>query len=245
MEVPESVEIAWGLRERPGKGPKRTLSLEHIVEAALRVGSAEGLPAVSMSKIAAELGVSTMALYRYVTSKGDLLMLITDAVLGPPPPLPEPGDDWRRGVHRWAAAMRASLQRHPWSLRIPITGPGIMPNHVAWLEAGLRCLRGTGLDPDTKLAALLLVNGFVRTEVALLADLQDAFDASRVTDEEALSGYARSLARLTDAERFPEIHELLEARVFDMSGGPDDEFAFGMDRILDGVAVLVTGEPPA
>ncbi|MEU3162993.1 TetR/AcrR family transcriptional regulator [Streptosporangium sp. NPDC006930] len=243
MEVPESVEIAWGLRERPGKGPKRTLSLEHIVEAALRVGSAEGLAAVSMSKIGAELDVSTMALYRYVSSKGDLLMLITDAVLGPPPPLPEPGDDWRQGVHRWGAAMRVALQRHPWSLRIPITGPGIMPNHVAWLETGLRCLRGTGLEPDTKLAALLLVNGFVRTEVALLADLRDALDTSQVTDEEALSGYGRSLARLTDARRFPEIHELLEARVFDKPGGEDDEFAFGMERILDGLAVLVTGKP--
>ncbi|WP_329092190.1 MULTISPECIES: TetR/AcrR family transcriptional regulator [unclassified Streptosporangium] len=245
MEVPESVEIAWGLRERPGKGPKRTLSLEHIVEAAIRVGSAEGLAAVSMSKIAAELDVSTMALYRYVTSKGDLLMLITNAVIGPPPQLPEPGDDWRHGVYRWAGALRAALQRHPWSLRIPITGPGLMPNHVAWMEAGLRCLRGTGLAPDTKMAALLLVDGFVRTEVALLADLQDAFDASRVTDEEAMSGYGRSLARLTDAQRFPEIHELLEARVFDMPGGPDDEFVFGMDRILDGLTVLVTGKPPA
>ncbi|GAA4186754.1 TetR/AcrR family transcriptional regulator [Streptosporangium oxazolinicum] len=246
MEVPESVEIAWGLRERPGKGPKRTLTLEHIVEAALRVGSAEGLPAVSMSKIAAELDVSTMALYRYVASKGDLLMLITDAVLGPPPPLPEPGDDWRDGVYRWADAMRAALQSHPWSLRIPITGPGLMPNHVAWMEAGLRCLRGTGLAPDTKMAALLLVNGFVRTEVALLADLRDAFDASKVTEEEMLSGYGRSLARLIDAQRFPEIHELLEARAFDMPGsGPDDEFAFGMERILDGLAVLVTGKPPA
>ncbi|MER5651043.1 TetR/AcrR family transcriptional regulator [Streptosporangium sp. NPDC002524] len=245
MEVPESVEIAWGLRERPGKGPKRTLSLEHIVEAALRVGSADGLAAVSMSKIAAELGVSTMALYRYVSAKDDLLTLITDAVLGPPPTLPEPGDDWRRGIHRWAAAMRAALQRHPWSLRIPITGPGIMPNHVAWLEAGLRCLRGTGLDPGTKMAALLLVNGFVRTEVALLADLQEAFDASQVTDEEMLSDYGQALARLTDAERFPEIHELLEGRVFDMSSGPEDEFDFGMERILDGLAVLVTGESPA
>src|SRR5689334_22638078 len=114
MEVPESVEMAWGLRERPGKGPKRSLSLEHIVGAALRVGSAEGLAAVSMSKIAAELSVSTMALYRYVSSKGDLLALITDAVLGPPPPLPRPGDDWRLGLRGWAAAMRASLQRHPW-----------------------------------------------------------------------------------------------------------------------------------
>ncbi|PZF90627.1 TetR/AcrR family transcriptional regulator, partial [Micromonospora deserti] len=85
IDLPESVEIAWGLRERPGKGPRRSLTLEQVVAAGIRVAETEGLPAVSMSRVAGELGVATMSLYRYVSAKSDLLELMADAAYGDPP----------------------------------------------------------------------------------------------------------------------------------------------------------------
>lgn len=86
--LPASLEMAWGLRERPGKGPRPTLTLARIVEAAVSLAATEGMDAVSMGRVAKELGVSTMSLYRYVTAKEELYILMSDAGVGTPPPLP-------------------------------------------------------------------------------------------------------------------------------------------------------------
>src|SRR5262250_3052406 len=88
--IPGSVAAAWGVRERPHRGPRPGLSLGRIVDAAVRVADAEGLDAVSMSRVAAELGTAPMSLYRYVTAKDELLALMVDAAYGPPPAQPPP-----------------------------------------------------------------------------------------------------------------------------------------------------------
>jgi AcrR family transcriptional regulator len=239
--LPESIELAWGLRERPGKGPKRALTLDGIVQAAVRIGAAEGMEAVSMSRVAAELGVSAMALYRYVPSKNDLLALLMDEVMGAPPPLPDPAEQgWRAAVSAFAWAMRTSLRRNPWVLRAPITGPPIMPNNVLWMEAGLRAMRGMGLDGGQRVSVLLLLSNFVRSEVTLLHDLESAFRAASTSEQEVLEGYGPMLASLTDAARFPELHRLLAEGVFEEADDdPDLEFVFGLERLLDGLEALV------
>ncbi|MFF5259777.1 TetR/AcrR family transcriptional regulator [Actinomadura viridis] len=237
--LPESIELAWGLRERPGKGPKRALSLKGIVEAAVRVGSSEGLEAVSMSRVAAEAGASTMALYRYVSSKNDLLMLILDQVMGEPPPLPGPERGWREALSAWAWALRGAMRRHPWILRVPITGPPVMPNNVAWMEAALRATAGMGLPGPERMGVLLLLSGYVRNEVTLSHDLETSFQASSTSEREMLANYGALLASLTDPVRFPELHGLVKEGVFEQAGGPDDDFVFGLERLLDGLEVLV------
>ena len=91
-ELPAAVAAAWGVRAHPGKGPKPGLSLERIVAAAVKIASRDGLDAVSMSRVAAELGASTMSLYRYVNAKDELVKLMIDAAWGSPPaPEAEPG----------------------------------------------------------------------------------------------------------------------------------------------------------
>ncbi|WP_395107134.1 TetR/AcrR family transcriptional regulator [Actinomadura sp. SCN-SB] len=239
--LPEGIELAWGLRERPGKGPKRALTLRAVVEAAVRVGSAEGLEAVSMSRVASELGVSPMALYRYVPSKNDLLTLMMDEVFGPPPPLPDAGEHgWRAALGAWMSAMRAALAQHPWILRVPITGPPTMPNNVRWMEAGLRAMRGMGLSGGERLSALMLLSTYVRSDVTLQHDLQAAWRAASASEAEVLRGYGALLATLTDAERFPELHALLDEGVFEWAvDDPDADFAFGRERLLDGLELLV------
>jgi len=235
--LPASIEEAWGLRSRPKRGPKPGLGLDQIVGAAVRVAAREGLAAVSMSRVARELGSAPMSLYRYVTAKDELLALMVDAVLGPPPDATAEDEGWRGGLSRWAWGYHAVLRRHPWVLRIPISGPAITPNQTGWLEDGLRSLRGTGLAEGEKLSVMLLLSGYVRNEATLMADI--GAGASAAGTEEIMPAWAGQLRRLTDPKRFPALHAALASEVFTRDDDPDDEFTFGLERLLDGVDALV------
>jgi AcrR family transcriptional regulator len=236
--LPASIAVAWGVRARPGKGPKRGLSLARIMEAAIKVAVSEGLAAVSMNRVATELGAATMSLYRYVATKDELLTLMMDAAAGSPPAAP-PDADWREGLARWAWAYLAVLRRHPWIVRVPISGPPATPNHIAWLEEGLRSLGDTSLTEREKIAVILLLSGFVRNEATLAADLQTAHLATGTTEEETLSAYGRLLARLANPARFPALHAVIAEGVFDAPDDPDEHFHFGLERVLDGIDALI------
>ena len=226
-----------GTRDRPHKGPKPGLSLRRIVDAGVRVAESEGLGAVSMSRVAAELGASTMSLYRYVSAKDELLDLMVDTALGGPPAAQD-GPGWREGLSRWAWAQRAALYRNQWALRIPISGLPVTPNQVAWFENGLRCLAGTDLGEEAKASVVLLISNYVRAEATVGADIGAAIAARQATPDEWMSYYGRLLTSLTDPQRYPAISKLLAAGVFDRADGPADEFVFGLTRILDGIGVL-------
>src|ERR1700742_232150 len=129
VRLPPSLELLWGLREAGSRGPRRGLTVERIVDAGIRVAQTEGVAALSMARIAKELGVGTMSLYRYVASKDELLATMVDTGLGAPPPL-APGEDWRGGLMRWAVGVRTAYQSNPWTLRVPISGPPLGPNNV-------------------------------------------------------------------------------------------------------------------
>jgi AcrR family transcriptional regulator len=234
-DLPVSIATAWGLRARPSKGPKPGLSLERIVDAAVRLARSEGLAAVSMARVAQELGASTMSLYRYVAAKDELLILMVDAAVGRPPQSEQPDESWRVALGRWAWGYHDRMREHLWALGVPITGPPLTPNQVAWLEDGLHALRDTALTEDEKASVVLLLSGYVRNEATLTADLA----AAQFTSDAAMSGYARLLATVTDPERFPALHAVLAAGVFDVADHPDKEFTFGLERILDGIDALV------
>ena len=241
-DLPAILAAAWGVHHRPSRGPKPGLSLERIVSAAVRVAGPEGLAAVSMSRVAAELGTGPMSLYRYVTRKDELLALMVDAAHGPPPAGP-PDEDWRAGLTRWSWAIRAAYQRHPWVLQIPIRGLPSLPNEVAWFEEGLRCLAGTGLAEAAKGSVILLVTGYVRNAATIDTDIEAAIRASGQTPDEWMSSYARTITRLADPQRFPALTKFIAAGVFDRADPPDTEFSFGLERILDGIAALVHAGP--
>ncbi|WP_327392142.1 TetR/AcrR family transcriptional regulator [Streptomyces sp. NBC_01186] len=240
--LPAGVEAAWGLRERPGRGPARGLDVTRIVTAAIGIADAEGLAALSMSRVAAEVGVSAMALYRYVESKDDLLILMEDAAIGPPQPGPDPERGWRAGMEHWTRAHRAVLRQHLWVVRIPIGTPPLSPHGVGWMEQALAYLRGTGLPAGEKLGALMTLNGYVRSNVSLLADIEEATRAEGTEWEDVERRYWRLLAELTASGPFPAIKELLASG--ELEGPPeademDGDFEFGMATILDGVAARI------
>jgi AcrR family transcriptional regulator len=242
--LPVSYQVAWGIHERTGRGPKRGLSLDRIVEAGVAVAAAEGLEAVSMSRVAATLRASTMSLYRYVGTKDELLMLMMDAAFDRAPAARRAGEAWRPALTRWARAHLAVLRRHPWIVRIPVSGPPITPHQVVWFERALRCLTGTGLSEPEKLSTLLLVNGFVRNEALLASDLLRAVAASGATIEAATASYGRMLASLIDGRRFPALSATMASGVFDQTGDVDEDFDFGLARILDGIEGLVRERRP-
>lgn len=244
--LPASLQMAWGLRERPGKGPRPTLTLPKIVDAAVALAAGEGMDAVSMGRVAKELGVSTMSLYRYVTAKEELYVLMSEAGVGTPPPLPDGWEamDWRELVSLWAHAQRAVLQANTWILRIPLSAPPVGPHQLAWMERGLAAFAGTGLTQSEVLSAMMLVGGFVRNEATLAADMIDAIVKNGLSPDQVIGRYVSTLALLTDAERHPSITRLMETGALTGSGEPDFQFRFGLERMLDGLAGLIDERRP-
>ncbi|WP_405711658.1 TetR/AcrR family transcriptional regulator [Streptomyces xanthophaeus] len=240
--LPASLEMAWGLRERPGKGPRPTLTLPRIVDAAVALAAAEGMEAVSMGRVAKELGVSTMSLYRYVTAKEELYILMSDAGVGAPPPLPPEAEGWgwRELLAQWAYAQRAVLMANTWILRIPLTAAPVSPNQLAWMERGLAALAGTTLEEGEKISTIILVGGLVRNEAVMAADMIDAIVKSGVSPDQAMGQYVRTLRLMTGPDTHPAVTRLLESDAFTGSGEPDFQFGFGLNRILDGLAALIS-----
>ena len=191
------------------------------------------------ARVAAELGTAPMSLYRHVSAKEELLTLMVDAAWDEAPQDPVPGEGWRAGLSRWAWALRTGARRHPWVVRIALNSLPIMPNEVAWFENALACLADTGLTEARKASVILLLAGYVRNLATTEADIAAAIRASGLTPTQWMASYPRMLAELTDARRFPALAKFIAAGVFEAEDGPDDEFIFGLDRILDGVEVLI------
>ena len=231
--IPPSIELAWGRRRRATRGPKPGLTLDRIVAAGIKVAMTEGIGALSMTRVAAELGVGTMSLYRYVAAKDELLTLMVDSALGTPPPAP-PGEDWRAGLIRWAVGVRSAYRRHPWALRVPISAPPLGPNNVAWLENALRALADTPLSEQEKLSTVLLVSGFVRNDVTLDLDLAAGAGGTNV-----MPTYAQMLGALIEGGDFPALEDAIASGALGDDDDLDSEFEFGLARILDGVATLI------
>jgi hypothetical protein len=116
-----------------------------------------------------------------------------------------------------------------------------MPNEVAWFENALACQAGTGLSEARKASVILLLGGYVRNQASTEADIEAAIRASGLAPVEWMASYPRMLAELTDPARFPALTRFIAAGVFEVDDGPDDEFVFGLDRILDGVQALIQG----
>jgi len=210
----------------------------------VRVADTEGIDAVIMGRVAASLDTAPMSLYRHVSSKDELVRLMVDAAWGDSPGPLSPGENWRAGLARWAWAMRAALQRHPWAAHLPISGLPIMPREIAWFEDALACLAGTGLTEARKASVIMLLSGYVRNLAATEADITAVVAASGLGTDEWMASYPRMLGQLTDPRRFPALTAFIAAGVFDTADAPDDEFTFGLDRILDGVGVLIERVTP-
>lgn len=236
---PPALAAAWGLVEPPGRGPRPGMSVAVIVGAAIELADADGLGAVSMSRVAARLGYTTMSLYRYVASKDDLVTLMFDAVLEPLPPRRRHAG-WRAGLRTWAHELMDVHLRHPWLVDVPITGPPAMPNQLAWLDWGLGELDDSGLPAAERLSVMLLLSGYVRNVAQLRRDILSEQRRAGTSSAEVNARYQELLGQLVTRERFPHLHDALRAGLLTDGDEDDDlEFEFGLERILDGVEAFI------
>jgi AcrR family transcriptional regulator len=238
-ELPRVLQLLWGREQSGRRGPKPGRSIDDIAAAAVRIADTDGLPAVSMSAVATELGLTTMALYRYVDAKNELFIAMVDAAYGPPPARKATGK-WRTQLESWASANRAALGRHPWIVQVPISEPPLAPNQLRWMERGLRAFATTPLTEQQKLSSLLLVEVYVRGQALLSAQLGDAFKGEPLTQREADERYGRRLAQLIDADTFPHVYAaLMSGSLEDEGDFAEEEFLFGLQTVLDGIEARV------
>lgn len=243
-----SLELLWGERSAPSRGPRPKMSVEKIVATAVAVADAEGLGALSMQRVAAELGYTTMSLYRYVPAKEQLIDLMADHAIGQPPSVDEEDGDWRAAVSGWAHAMWRVYHRHPWLLKVQVDRPPVGPNQLAWLECGLRSLAGLGFEGYERISVVTFVFAAVQGLAKVSVDQQPMVS---VAQGPVANAYAAALGRYVTPERYPELAGIMAGGAFEV---PEEEaganeilpdLEFGLTHLLNGVEAFVQARQAA
>ncbi|MFL5619778.1 MAG: TetR/AcrR family transcriptional regulator [Gemmatimonadaceae bacterium] len=237
---------------RPTRGPKRTLSAEDVVQAAIGIADREGLAALTMQSVARELGFTTMALYRYFPNKDALIDAIVDAAMGTPPERTGPKREWRDEVSRWAHAKRAMLMSRPWLAELPFVAAPHGPNWLSWLEGAVEALSLTRLGAVDVFDMLHVLDGYVRGGSDTSISLAKA-RARGMSDEEWGASVAADLMRAIGDPRYPVLSTLLvtgreRPGALTSSGlmaALDEGFDNGLQRVLDGIQSYIESRPTA
>lgn len=227
-EMSRGIHALWGGVDKPRRGPKPSVTIHEIAAVAVELADESGLEAVTMAAVAARLKLTTMALYRHVDSRQDLVAVAGDTALGSPPERSR-RMGWRRQVGEWARAEFDRLRAHPWVLDIILEGPPTGPNTIAWMDSGMQAIGSTGLDPQSAASALLVVDGFVRSMVTQAQQYGDGAD------------WAATLATVVTPGEYPAVSRALESGTFDDDGDfpSEQDIDFGLGLILDGIERLV------
>ncbi|GAA1169390.1 TetR/AcrR family transcriptional regulator C-terminal domain-containing protein [Streptomyces hebeiensis] len=218
----------WLRPAGPRRGRKPAFSREAITAAAVALADAEGLDAVTMRRVASQVGAGVMSLYSYAPDKETLLELMVDHVSGePPPPAPLTGD-WRTDLKAIARLQRSLMLRHPWLPAALATRRTSGPNTLAFLERALAALRPTGLDGAAKLEVFAQLTGFVAGHVA-----HEIAQATAARSPDRVAAEARYLAAVAADGHHPELAEALSApgRPLD----PEATFTRFLNRLIDGL----------
>jgi AcrR family transcriptional regulator len=254
--LPPGLDLLWGRRGRGQRGPKPGLSVDAIVAAAILIADAEGLEAVSMARVADQLGFTTMSLYRHVTSKDELLQLMWNASAQGAEELVITGEDWRARLRMWAMLQREAIDRHPWITQMPMAAPPMAPNSLTFVERGLEAMDGSGLADADKLRVIGLISSYTLSEARMA---HDAARAARQAQAATAAGEPEGegqpawtweglVREVADERTYPRLYRLAwSASIGDAPSGfnEQEEFRFGLDRILDGVEALIArGQAP-
>jgi len=228
-ELPPGLALAWGVQPTQRRGPKPGLSVEQIVATGIELGDTAGFAAVSLQKIAGRLGVTTNAMYRYLRSKDELIVLVHDRALGAPPELPA---GWRRAATAWVHALVDRYAERPWLLDVPIRGAPMTPNLMRWAEVMLQAFAETTLSQHDALGCLMLIDGFARN----YANLARQLGANDDVPVQAEQVGAFLVPRLIEGN-YPMLVSLYTNAEYE--DGLDDDLEFGLARTLDGIEVLI------
>ncbi len=213
------------------------LDVDTIVAAGITVADTEGLAALSMRRVAAELDAAPMSLYRHVRDKDELLLRMIDSAIAECPLPDDRPESWREGLELAARALWATFRRHPWlPAALSLTRPQLLPGALAYSEWVLGVLTAAGMDPLTTFTTHLTVFTFVRGTAVNLEMEADAEAASGQTSDEWMSEQEPMLEALVADGRHPNFARVLRDMEFDLD--LDQLFEFGLQRLLDGIAAM-------
>ncbi|MFC5832261.1 TetR/AcrR family transcriptional regulator [Nonomuraea insulae] len=225
----------WARLERPEPAPRQTLSPQRIATAAVAVADAEGLDAVTMRRLATELGVAPMAAYRYVSGKDDLVELMVDHVYAELE-LPPATTGWRETLRLVAVRTRELTLAHLWLGQLPPSAVlSLTPNRTAVSERMLSAVAELGVDPDTAMAVAASISSYTLGMTGQEIAMRQLMAGQGWSDErEVYTSLAPQLTYLLDTGRYPAFKRYIhEGRC---KNDPQWQFETGLDYVLDGIA---------
>ncbi|MBT2226663.1 TetR/AcrR family transcriptional regulator [Nonomuraea sp. NEAU-A123] len=223
------MSLVWN---REPYSPKRqAMSVERVVRTAIGIADAEGLDALSMRRVAAELKSGTTSLYRYVANRDELLDLMADAVWGEDPPQ-EVSGDWRADLAEVARRQRSTLLRHGWLGALMTSRPSLGPNSLRRFDAALRAAGALTPDITRASAVMALISDYVLGAVARELAEQEASRRTGMTEQEWRASIAPYIREVVASGDYPEFaRSVVEADDLDFT----DQFEFGLRCLLRGV----------
>jgi AcrR family transcriptional regulator len=231
--------VIWNRPERAARGPAPSLSRQQIARAAVTLADTSGIEAVSMRTLAGELGVGATSLYRYVDRRDELIELMVDAVMGNDLHFEIHGD-WRHDLASFAHGLRAMTLRHPW-LAVPSAGlRNFGPNEAQHYERVLGAIDGLGLEIDEMLVMVETLGAYVRGRVLEELSEQEAVRRSGMDQQEWMRTQMPFIESLIDSGRFPLLTRVVfDARAPHDPDGLEHGFDLGLERVLDGLAMML------
>jgi AcrR family transcriptional regulator len=226
-------------RRRPSaREPQPELSRDRIVRTAMEIADTEGMAALSMRRIATDLDVATMSLYRYVPSKDDLVLFMIDEALGEEAFPPTPPEGWRAQLELAARMQWRLARRHPWLAPVmSLTRPQLAPNALAHAEWVLRALEGLGADPNAMLHIHVVLFSFVRGLATSLEAEAEAERDTGMTSDEWMQTQEAALDAAVGSGSFGTFLRLAKESGVELD--LDTLFEFGLARLLDGLGMFL------
>jgi AcrR family transcriptional regulator len=230
--APTSGPASTGRRRASIRESGEEISRERIVRVAIDIADADGMAELSMRRIATELGVATMSLYRHVAGKDELVLHMINAAIGDeslPAKVPE---GWRAYLEQIARMEWAVFRRHPWlAPAMSLTRPQLAPNALVITERVLNALEGTGLNMEDRLYINITLFSFVSGVATALEPEAEAQRETGMTNDEWMDSQEAQLRELASSESLLLRMALQNDFDFDL----EKLFEFGLGRLLDGL----------
>lgn len=241
--IDRTLTLLWRreLGETPGsRGPKQRVSVDEVIAAAIEIADAEGLAALSMRKVAERLGLGAMSIYTYVPGRSELIGLMVDEVAGDLPLEPH-AQQLRDRMTQIARLTYEEYHRHRWLLQVENSRPWIGPHCAARYEWQVSALDGVGFTDLQIDKAVTLLVGFAESAARMSVNMNRTTEQSGMTDVEWWEINAPILERVMNSELYPVSRRVGQAagEAYQAVGDPEGLFAFGLERILDGLEELL------
>ncbi|PSL53034.1 TetR family transcriptional regulator [Saccharothrix carnea] len=232
------VSSEGGEAARP-RAQETDLTGERLVLAAVRLADEEGLDGLSMRRVASQLGVATMSLYRHVENKDELVLRMIDHVLRKEE-LPDPAPEtWRERLEVCARVQWKLFREHAWlAPAMSMTRPQLLPSAVAYTEWVLQALDGKGLSLEEMMHAAVTVFGFVRGVAVNIEPEAEQQRDTGITGDEWMVQQAPALLDIVSTGKFPMFSRAVNS---DLDLRLDTLFEFGLARMLDGIGEWISG----